>query len=32
MGFAGRGAFLLSPGEIKLEEVVAAIVAGHRCL
>jgi hypothetical protein len=29
MGFAGHGAFLRSPGEIKLEEVVAAVVAGH---
>jgi hypothetical protein len=29
MGFAGHGAFLPPPGEIKLEEVVAAFVAGY---
>jgi len=29
MSFAGHGAFLLPPGEIKLEEVVAAFVAGY---
>jgi len=29
MGFAGCGAFLLPSGEIKLEEVVAAFVAGY---
>ena len=29
MAFAGHGAFLLPPGEIKLKEVVAAFVAGY---
>ncbi len=29
MSFAGHGAFLRPPGEIKLEEVVAAFVAGY---